>query len=404
MLNESSACHKIAPMIRGMEGIVSTEAAKLLADTKSAQNNKELDFIEKAHSFGWLVDGKFNGTYRRIKTKNHLKKIQIEITTRCNLRCSYCYSASGPKNLYSLSREHLLKLVGEADKLGIYEADLTGGEVMLHPSWSEIVEILCSKNIATTIHTNGTLLTDKNVDLLAATNVKSISISLDSHQAELHDQVRSQKGSFDRAVKGAQRSIKKGLHVRIVLMVHKLNYKVVVESIDFLKAIFGQEIELVVDRVISTGRALGTDLALSPSEYYEAIAQLSNKKIAVSNLSCQAIEDRSTIEPNCGVGSSFIYISSMGEFMLCPTLSSREDKIFAGPSIKEYSLAKAWSKHNLFKKYRNVQCKNISSCPEALLCKGGCRSNAYLESGHIDFQDVLSCNHYKNTSCHFTAY
>jgi len=171
-----------------------------------------------------------------------------------------------------------------------------------------------------------------------------------------------------------------------------------------LKAILGQEIELAVDRVIATGRAFGKDLALSPSEYYEAIAQLSNQKIVVSNLSCQTIGDRSTIEPSCGVGSSFIYISSMGEFMLCPTLSSRENKIFAGPSIKEYSLAKAWNKHRLFKKYRNIQCKNISACPEALLCKGGCRSNAYLESGHIDFQDVLSCNHYKNTSCHFIVY
>lgn len=126
----------------------------------------------------------------------------------CNLRCTHCFNASGPGNgeMPSLSREEVRILLDEAEAAGVRDVVFTGGEPFLHPDMAEIAGGTLSRFPAT-ILTNGTLLTDRVIERLAAAARGSIyslevRISLDAPSEEENDRVRG-KGSFERALEGA---------------------------------------------------------------------------------------------------------------------------------------------------------------------------------------------------------
>lgn len=131
----------------------------------------------------------------------------------CNLRCAHCFNESGPENreMPSLSREEVRSLLDEA--AGVRDVVFTGGEPFLHPDMAEIAGDTL-RRFPATILTNGTLLTDRIVERLAAAARDSIyslevRISLDAPSEEANDRLRG-KGSFERALKGAARLEKAG--------------------------------------------------------------------------------------------------------------------------------------------------------------------------------------------------
>ncbi len=134
----------------------------------------------------------------------------------CNLRCAHCFNASGPGNreLAPLSRDAVRALLDEAAAAGVRDLVFTGGEPFLHPDMAEIAGDTLSRFPAT-ILTNGTLLTGRIVDRLAAAARDSlysleIRISLDAPSKEENDRIRGE-GSFERALAGAVRLEKAGL-------------------------------------------------------------------------------------------------------------------------------------------------------------------------------------------------
>ena len=128
----------------------------------------------------------------------------------CNLRCAHCFNESGPGNrqMPSLSREEVKGLLDGAEVAGVRDIVYTGGEPFLHPEMTEIAGDTL-RGFPATILTNGTLLTDRLVERLAAAENDSIyslevRISLDAPTEEGNDRIRG-KGSFERALEGAAR-------------------------------------------------------------------------------------------------------------------------------------------------------------------------------------------------------
>ena len=147
----------------------------------------------------------------------HLSALWIQITgTWCNLECSHCLNASGPKEpwLKPISPEVARAAIREGDRLGVKEIYFTGGEPFLH---GEILELLADALAVapTTVLTNGTLIDDAMADRLAALARRSfysleIRVSLDDTDAERNDRIRG-AGVFDDAVLAIQLLHQRGL-------------------------------------------------------------------------------------------------------------------------------------------------------------------------------------------------
>jgi AdoMet-dependent heme synthase len=147
-----------------------------------------------------------------------LRSVWLQITgTLCNLACRHCFNASGPRDpwLSPLSVDVIDRHLAEAESLGVREVYLTGGEPLLHPDLFAIVD-RALRVAATTILTNGALLTDGVANRLAALAAAStysleVRVSLDGASAQEHDVVRG-GGTFAKALDAIRRLERRGLY------------------------------------------------------------------------------------------------------------------------------------------------------------------------------------------------
>ncbi|MCK5290917.1 MAG: radical SAM protein [Thermoplasmata archaeon] len=77
---------------------------------------------------------------------------------------------------------------------------LTGGEpFMRKPELYSIAQTAKAQRVYLTVSTNGTLVTRRDIERIPRSGINDIVISIDSHRPEVHDKIRGQKGTFERA-------------------------------------------------------------------------------------------------------------------------------------------------------------------------------------------------------------
>lgn len=106
-----------------------------------------------------------------------LEYIQIETTTRCNYKCCFC---CGRKMVQGdLEWPTFEKIVNTFKN--ITHIELQGeGESLLHLRFFDMVTLLNERNIKVSFISNGSLLNEKNVELLLKRKVEKIMISIES--------------------------------------------------------------------------------------------------------------------------------------------------------------------------------------------------------------------------------
>ncbi|MGH7278547.1 MAG: radical SAM protein [Candidatus Rokuibacteriota bacterium] len=141
----------------------------------------------------------------------------IQLTgTRCNLACVHCLNASSPGEpwLPAMTAGAIARHIGDAERLGVKEIYLTGGEPFLHPDIMAIVGTALAV-APTTVLTNGTLISEPRADALAALAAAArysleIRVSLDEADEASNDRVRG-RDAFDKAVTALRRLHARGL-------------------------------------------------------------------------------------------------------------------------------------------------------------------------------------------------
>lgn len=134
-----------------------------------------------------------------------LKKAYLEITNRCNLRCSFCPGtrrAAGflaPENFQTLAA----KLRPHTEYLYLHLM----GEPLLHPQLEDILARAEGLGFKVMITTNGTLLDRRGELLCASKAVEKVSISLHSFEGNEGEDL---EGYLESCVGFAQRARKAG--------------------------------------------------------------------------------------------------------------------------------------------------------------------------------------------------
>ncbi|HZS16387.1 MAG TPA: radical SAM protein [Candidatus Udaeobacter sp.] len=101
----------------------------------------------------------------------------LYVTDRCNLDCAYCteYDNSRPHPSF----DDLKKWIRKIRDLGTMRIALVGGEPLTHPNIVELVRYCRELGFATSLTTNGFLLTRKLVDQLENAGLQVMQISVD---------------------------------------------------------------------------------------------------------------------------------------------------------------------------------------------------------------------------------
>jgi len=150
----------------------------------------------------------------------HSDCLRIEVTTRCNSACSYCFVRARRPRRSSLGLDLVRTLVAEGYEAGYRHLHLTGGEPLLWEGLLDTLDHAFALGYQTAfLNTNGTLIDRQVGRRLAAYPALTLSVSLQGPKA-LHDRMRG-KGSHDRAGKGIETALRAGLKIRIFTTVFK---------------------------------------------------------------------------------------------------------------------------------------------------------------------------------------
>ena len=158
------------------------------------------------------------------------RSIQIECTTRCNLKCTFCELSYWTEKPADLQFDSFKKMVDHLPKLK--RIDLTGiGESLMNRDFFTIVEFLKSRGVYVMLNDNFTLMTERAARRLIELEVDHIYLSLDGATKQTYEQIRV-GANFDKVISNTRRLLeikramgKKRPEVKINTVVCMTNYQ-----------------------------------------------------------------------------------------------------------------------------------------------------------------------------------
>lgn len=148
---------------------------------------------------------------------------QIEITNICNLKCPMCPRTHGMKRkLEYMDLSLFKKIIDKVCKFNPRNGNIRlqlhhFGESLLHPQLKEILLYCKSKNVATMISSNGTVLTKEKREAIIG-NLDRIWISFDSIDKETYEKMRKGANFEDTIEKVVKLIEEKGNRIPLVEM------------------------------------------------------------------------------------------------------------------------------------------------------------------------------------------
>ena len=185
-----------------MNSIVKCEGERL---TKKKKNKKLVEKYELTEEHKKI----------EYKTKKDLpKKIRLDASTICQLKCPECYMVQNEKEVKKtgckigyLKFENFKKLVDEY-KFSVIELS-NSGEIFLNPDLIKIIEYAHEKKIKLTAENGVNLnnLTEEQAEALVKYKFKAITMSIDGASNETYSKYRI-NGNFDTVIENLKKIIK----------------------------------------------------------------------------------------------------------------------------------------------------------------------------------------------------
>ena len=203
------------------------------------------------------------------------RSLIVDITTKCNLRCSYCYHFNSDADVSAdLPAAEWLSFFQEAQQNAVLDIALGGGEPFLRPDLQEILQGIAANRMRFMIMSNGTLITEELAAFVAGTRrCNGVQVSVDGANDEIHGFCRGQ-GTFHQALEGIRCLQRHQVPVTVRVTIHRRN----VADLENIARLLLEDLEL---ETFSTNDASfmglcrsNTDVQLSPGDRTQAMAIL----------------------------------------------------------------------------------------------------------------------------------
>lgn len=315
----------------------------------------------------------------------------IELTRRCNLRCVHCYlgNASGLQKPLSneMSTSQVLSVIDEISEAGCLYLLITGGEPLIREDFSRIYSHAKQRGLVLTIFTNGTLITDRIVDLFSDMPPRVVEISLYGATSHTYEKVTRVSGSYNKCLNAVKRLLERKIPVGLKTILMTLNKHEFAEIEDIAKS-FG--VKFRFDAAIFPrldGDRSPLDLRVSPEEAVEM--EFTDAERAgqwaryFTRSKGQSPNDKLY---NCGAGLTSFHIDPCGNLQPCIMPTGLKFDLAKGGFVK------GW--HGIISGIRSRKAGNIyacNHCEKRHLC-GFCPAFFKLENGEEEIYSEYLCS------------
>jgi PqqA peptide cyclase len=309
-----------------------------------------------------------------------------ELTYRCPLRCVYC---SNPLD-YARRRDEVdtdgwLRVLREAEALGVVQVNLTGGEPLVRDDLEALVAEAERLELYTNLITSGIPVTRERLARLRDLGLDNVQISIQDVSAGPSDRIAGRR-SFDRKLQVARWIKELGLPLTLNTVLHRENLDRVPEVIALAEALDADRLELANTQYL--GWALLNRRALLPTR--EQLAQAR----AIAAEARQRLKGRMEVlfvtpdyyvdfPKSCmdGWGRRFLLVSPDGLVLPCHVAHTLPGLTWE--SVRDRSLGEIWRDSPGFNAFRGEAWmpEPCRSCERRTTDFGGCRCQAYHLTG-----------------------
>ncbi len=153
-----------------------------------------------------------------------LEHVTLALNRRCVTVCRYCDLPLRLREDMPIAR--VFRVLEEVVALGGVSLELFGGEVTLRPDLIALLAHAKGLGLQTFVTTTGLGLSDKQLLDLARAGITDLSISIDSADPAVHDDLKGRPGMFDAAVRAATELKRLGApHVGLNTVITPANFE-----------------------------------------------------------------------------------------------------------------------------------------------------------------------------------
>lgn len=330
-------------------------------------------------------------------------RLYLNITKRCNMKCSHCY-AKLDKKIIELDLSIIDNVTNDIEHLKIPTVVLTGGEPLLAKDFPYIIKKMRQKKISCFINTNGLALNFEYIKQLSEAGLNIIAVSVDGANPEKHNKIRG-KGMFERTVANIRKSVEMGLDVSMSIALTAESVENIDEFIklgvdngvcDFHFMLFvpvgrGEGVFSKVPKlsqILRLREKLLFNMSTYPEITFNCTGVVHNKLLQDWHLRFKDNSIASYIYSGCEAGRFRYEVGFDGSYIPCVLLDYESFRKGHASSLR---LKESWDQlpYTLQKmKFNERKLHNDCGDCEALIeCAGGCRGITYARYKGLDYRD-----------------
>lgn len=320
---------------------------------------------------------------------NSLKSMYIEITSKCNMNCPYCYNDSTCSGDY-LSKNLFFDLINQGVENSLSEITISGGEPFLYKDIDELIKYANKNHIRARIITNLTIVNiDNAIEILRHGNF--FQLTLDSTVEEENDKIRG-KNTFKKTLELLERAKLLGLSKQIVLRMN-LSKSNVNRIQSFINLAINYNIKhITIAFIANSGR--GSDYKLAYN-YNESLFEMIGIMEKLKSLSSQ-YKDIIDINYNNLEEQRSCPLFNNSDIEVNPRIDAKGNVFFCGyffgdenilGNINNQKLLEIINSNQFYLFKQKVQSrKNNKKCETCIfnkLCCCGCPAVSYMNTNNI---------------------
>jgi MoaA/NifB/PqqE/SkfB family radical SAM enzyme len=304
-------------------------AQKTLELTIQEKERRNYLKIEKPYVYEKIT--KFG---EKIRNGEPVPIIQFQYDYRCNFRCQHCSiepfqtKKDERENRPGWDMEKVRNLSKQADELGLARFVITGGEPLTFPDFDSLVEAINPQKHYINCDSNGWFLDYNKAKHLKKIGVDRIQLSIDSLNAEEHDNFRQRKGSHERCLRAIDACKDSGLQILIQTVVTKERVRSQ-ELIDFIDYLNKKDVGVFITYAKQVGEWQGKEDILVDKEDMKYIDQLEKKYKLFTHLTPSY-----EFNMRCIAVKGMVSITQFGDVLPCPYIHTSIGNVFNEPLKK----------------------------------------------------------------------
>lgn len=311
------------------------------------------------------------------------------LSYRCNFSCAHCYSRDEVAE--ELPTADIRRIVDILAERQVPFINFGGGEPLIRDDLFEIAAYASARGLNVSMNSNGWLLDEAAADRLKASGFKSVGISIDSAEADLHDDFRNMPGSFVRAVAALDALRRVGLKSTMSSVISRINHRHFRDLLQLAREHGVTQVYLHNFKCSGRGFKNRQELDLSPLEWREFYVEALRVKDETTDLAISFDDpviaslpgyDENPLVKGSSCGKLSLNLRPNGDITPCGFIP-----LVVGNILRD-DFDRIWYDSPVLNRMRHKEAKGkCGDCGAYEKCLGGCTARAFATTGEFDQPD-----------------